>query len=368
LPERLNGGDIVKRMSKAIVLESPNTFVKKEFEVPELRDDGIIMRVEMTSICASDKKLMAGTHSRSSFPKILGHEVVGFVEEIGPKAREAYGVDVGDRITIEPYVACTSCKYCLSGDYQAHVPFCNYGVGLTCDQWPYLLGGYAEYMYLVPGTKLYKINSDVPAESACLSSVVANGIRWVRTKGRAQFGDSLVIIGAGAQGLASVIAAKESGAYPITVVGIGKDSVKFRLARELGADYCINLEETDVKQEVKKITGGEMADIVIEASGFPSSIALALDVVKTCGRVVMCGLSGGKQIPVVTDRIVNDELVVYGGHGQAWDVEDACNLINSRKYPIEKMISHIFKLDDTVEGMNLFKAAPPECIRVGLVP
>lgn len=358
----------MKKFSKAVVLEEPNKFVIKEIEIPPLEHDGLIMRVEMVAICSSDKKLMDGTHSRASFPKILGHEFVGFVEAIGETAKENYGVDVGDRITVEPYVGCTSCKYCLTGDYQAHLPYQNYGTGLTCDQYPYLLGAYSEYMYLLPGTKLYKIRPEIPAESACLSSIIGNGVRWIRTKGKVKFGDSVVILGSGALGLASVIAAKESGAYPIIVVGITKDAKKFELAKEMGADYCINLETTDVYSEVERITNGEMADVVVEACGVPSMIKMSYTLARTCGKVVMSGLVGGKEVPVVTDRIVNDELTVYGGHGQAWDVEDACRIINSGKYPIEKMVSHVFKLDQVNEAMDFFKSAPPECIRVAMVP
>lgn len=356
------------RYSKAVVLEEPNKFVIKNLEIPELRPDGAILRVEMVSICSSDKKLMDGTHARASFPKILGHEIVGVIDSLGEEARKAYGVEPGDRVTIEPYVGCTTCKACLTGDYQAHMPYQNYGTGLTCDHFPYLLGGYSEYMYLLPGTKMYKIDKSVPAEAACLSSIIGNGVRWVRTKGKVKYGDSVVILGSGALGLASLVAAKESGAYPIIVCGISNDRVKFELAREMGADYIINTQEQNLYEEVKRITSGRMCDLVIEACGAKPMIQAAYQLACTSGKVVMSGLTGGKEIPVVTDKIVNEELTVYGGHGQAWDVEDACRIINSGKYPIEKMISHVFKLDDVEEAMAFFKSAPPECIRCALVP
>lgn len=139
-------------------------------------------------------------------------------------------MDVGDRVTVEPYIACNKCEYCLTGLYQAHLPHMTYGVALNCDKPPYLWGAYSQYLFVAPGSRLHRIAPEVPAEAACLSSVIGNGVRWVRTKGEVRYGESVAIVGAGAQGLASVVAAKESGAYPIMVIGLTKDRVKFEVA------------------------------------------------------------------------------------------------------------------------------------------
>jgi threonine dehydrogenase-like Zn-dependent dehydrogenase len=83
---------------------------------------------------------------------------------------------------------------------------------------------------------------------------------------------------------------------------------------------------------------------------------------------VLAGVTGGRQVSLVTDTIVNKELQVIGGHGQAWEVEDAVRLLNARKYPIEKLITHRFPLQEAERAMALFMAAPKDCIRVALVP
>lgn len=355
----------------AMVLISPGKFKKETFQIPEIKDDQLLLKVEMVSICGSDRHLFHGTHKASSFPKILGHEIVGFVEQIGKQASQDYGLKglkVGDRVTVEPYIMCKNCEYCLTGNYQFHTPRSNYGVSLTCDQPPYLLGGYSQYMVILPGSKLHKINQDVPAESACLSSVIGNGIRWVKTKAQMQIEESVAILGAGAQGLASVIAAKEAGAKPIIVLGISKDIKKFKLAEEFGADYTIDMQKNDAIREVKQITGGRMVEVAIECAGAETTVQTTLSIVRPGGRIVLAGLTGGKQVNLITDHIVNNELVIKGGHGQAWNVEDAVKIINSTKYPIEKMITHKYPLDKAQEAMELFLAAPPECIRIGLVP
>lgn len=352
----------------AMVLVSPGRIIKKTFRIPKVKENELLLKVEMVSICGSDRHLYEGTHKAASFPKILGHEVVGFVDQIGEKASEEYHLKIGDRVTVEPYIMCKNCEFCLTGNYQFHVPRKNYGVSLTCDQYPFLLGGYSEYMYILSGSKLHKINKDVPSESACLSSVIGNGLRWVRTKAQVSLGEAVVIIGAGAQGLASVIIAKESGAKPIIVLGINKDFNKFKTAKEFGADYLINIEENDPVKEVEKITNGRMAEVVIECAGVDSSVKTAFSLARPGGRVILAGLTGGKNVSVCTDIIVNNELIVKGGHGQSWDVEDAVKIINSRKYAIEKMITHKFHLTEAQQAMKLFLAAPPECTRIALIP
>lgn len=355
----------------AMVLIEPKKFVKKAFQIPDLEDDQLLLKVEMVSICGSDRHLFDGTHKASSFPKILGHEVVGFVDKIGEKASQDYGmkgIKVGDRVTVEPYIMCKNCEYCLTGNYQFHTPRKNYGVSLTCDQPPYLFGGYSQYMVILPGSKLHKINQDIPAESACLSSVIGNGVRWVKTKAQMGFGESVAILGAGAQGLASVIAAKEAGAKPIIVIGISKDINKFKLAKEYGADYFIDMQKLDVIKEIEQITDGRMVDVAVECAGVEATLQTILSLVRPGGRIVLAGLTGEKQINLYTDHIVNNELVIKGGHGQAWNVEDAVKIINSKKYSIERMITNRFPLDKVQEAMELFIKAPKNCIRVGLIP
>ncbi|BCV24845.1 zinc-binding dehydrogenase [Gelria sp. Kuro-4] len=357
-----------KRTSLAVVLEAPEKLYLKEFPLPEIGPRDLLLRVEMVSICGSDRLLFRGTHKASSFPKILGHEIVGYVEEVGEEAAERYGVKKGDRVTPEPYQMCGHCEHCLTGNYAACQPRKNYGVSFTCDEPPYLLGGYSKYMYIGPGSKVHKVNGDVPAEAACLSSVLGNGIRWIRTKARVVPGESVIIVGAGALGLTTAVAAAEAGASPVVVIGLTRDEAKFRVAHQLGVDATINLETENVKEKVRELTGGKMADVVVECAGAPASIVMGLDLVRAEGRYVLAGVTGGQEVKLVTDQIVNKELQVIGGHGQAWEVEDAVRLLNSRKYPLEKLITHHFPLERTEDAMKLFLNPPGDCIRVALVP
>ncbi|MFC2017183.1 zinc-binding dehydrogenase [Chloroflexota bacterium] len=361
------------RKVRAMVLRAPGEMTVTEFDRPKIGPCDLLLRVEMVSICGGDPSAYKGEMYKV-FPLILGHEVVGFVDEIGEQAVLRYGVQEGDRITVEPYIGCGICKYCLTGYYQLCRQQKTYGFNLSCAEPPHLWGAYSEFMFVASGSKVHKVLPRIPAEAACLSSVIGNGVRWVQDKGQVKFGESVVIVGAGAQGLSSVICAKEAGASPIIVLGLSRDELKFCLAREFGAEYVVNVEKEDAVSVVSEITNGEWADVVIQCSSSISGLATAIRLTKPLGRCILVGRlegNGARDLsPVLRsfNRIVAREISLYGGMGQSWNVEEAMKLINARKYPIEKIVTHTFPLEAADKAMEFFISAPADCIRVGLVP
>jgi threonine dehydrogenase-like Zn-dependent dehydrogenase len=200
-------------------------------------------------------------------------------------------------------------------------------------------------------------------------SVIGNGIRWIRTRGELSFGETVAVLGPGAQGLATVIAASQAGAHRIIVFGLDRDRMKLELARQFGATHTFLVEETNPIDGVRTATEGEMADLVVECTGAPSSIALAPDLLRPLGRCVLVGsMGGGKTVGMTTDRWILKELTVRGGLGQAWNCEDAARIINARQFAVEKMITHVLPLEKGEEGMRFFMEGRPDCIRVALRP
>lgn len=354
--------------TRSMVVTRPGHMEMQEFEIPKIGDADMLLRVERVSICGSDPNHFLGLQGDEAFPFILGHELVGFVEEVGSEAAEDYGVAKGDRVVVEPYIPCRKCPSCMTGNYALCDHRRVYGFSVSASTPPHLWGAYGQFMYVAPGSMVHRIHAAPPPEAACLASVIGNGIRWVRTKGQAKLGDKVVILGPGAQGLASVIAAKESGANPILVTGVGKDIHKLRLAEEFGADLTIDVEKEDVATRVREMTGGRMADLVIECTGNPESLRSAFGLLRAGGRLVIAGTFKQKEVPIKPDWIVFRELEVVGGLGQSLDVEDAVRIIESGKYAIEKIITHQFPMEKASEGMRFFMEAPPGSIRVGLVP
>ena len=361
--------------ARCLVVTAPERMEMREYPVPAIEPREMLLRVEMVSICGSDPKKYQGTAMWAvewggmPFPFILGHEMVGFLEGVGAEAAKLHDVKPGDRVVVEPYIACGRCRYCGSGNYQLCVTRHTYGFSKSCAQPPHLWGGNAQYMFVAEGSKVHKIAPGVPAEAACLLSVIGNGIRWVKTRGELAFGETVAVLGPGAQGLATVIAAREAGAERIIVLGLRRDRMRLDLAREFGATHTVTIEDTPQIDAVRDATDGEMADLVVECTGAAGSISLAPELLRPLGRCVLVGsMGGGKTSAMATDRWTLKELTVRGGLGQAWNCEDAARIVNSRRFAVEKMITHALPLERGEEGIRFFMAGHPECIRVALRP
>jgi threonine dehydrogenase-like Zn-dependent dehydrogenase len=273
-------------------------------------------------------------------------------------------VQPGDRVALEVIVPCRSCPDCLTGRYQ----FCRnrrYGHGVTgIDAEPALWGGMAEYMYLSPTSVLHKVDNGLPVELAAMFNSVGAGVRWACHLGQVQLGDTVLVLGAGQRGIAAVVASRAAGAGTIIMTGLAADAHKLALARELGADHTIVVDGDDAEDTVKTvedITGGQMADVVLELTPMAAGpVTDALLAAKRGGRVVLAGLKGQKEIPLRTDLIINRALTIRGAFGvDAKGMDDAIALIESRRFPLEKMHTHTFGLDDAALAIETLGGEVP---------
>jgi threonine dehydrogenase-like Zn-dependent dehydrogenase len=351
------------------VLVEPRRMELREFPLPEIDDHSFLMRVNLVTICGGDPIEYEGRNPKAHYPMILGHEMVGTIEQIGDAAGVRYGVNVGDRVAVEPYILCGECEYCLNGNYQ----FCTnsrvYGVNMSCETMPHLWGAYGEYLFGARGARVHRIADGVPDQAAVLSSVLGNGVRWIRTKAQVKFGESVVVLGAGAQGLASVIAAKEAGASPIVVVGREANPLKWELARAFGATGLIDLDHVENPiARVLEILHGQLADVVIECTGAAAMMEVGLELARPLGRYVMIGTCGFTPNALKTDHIVFKELRIFGGLGQSWDTEAAVQLINAGRVPLEKMVTHTFALAEAHDALLYFMHHPESALRVAIKP
>ncbi len=338
-------------MVRAAVQVGPGQIELREFPRPRTGPDDGLLRVEANGICGSDVETYRG-HLGGPRPAFIpGHEPLGIIEEVGELAASRWGVQPGDRVALEVIVPCRSCQDCLTGRYQ----FCRnrkYGHGVTgIDTEPALWGGLAEYMYISPTSVLHKMDPGLPAELAATYNAMGAGVRWACHLGEVRVGETVLVLGAGQRGIAAVVAARAAGAGTIIITGLTADAHKLALARELGADHTIVVdgdEAEDTVERVEEITGGELADLVLELTPLAAGpVSDALLAARRGGRVVLAGLKGNREIPVRTDLIINRALTVRGAFGvDAKGMSDAIALIESRRYPLEKMHTHTFGLDD----------------------
>ena len=352
---------------KAMVVTEPKHVEMREFELPKTPADHILVKTMVTSVCSSDIKVFKGLTALARYPVIMGHEIAGEVVELGSEAAKYYDLKPGERITVEPYVPCGRCPESRSDYFYHYCPHMGvYGISLTCDKPPYLFGGYSEYFYVVPGAIVHRVPEKMPDSAASLSSVVANGVRWVKTLGKVAFGESVVVSGPGSQGLSSLASALESGAYPVVVLGLTRDAERLALAKEFGAHHVVDVEKEDPIEAVHRlIPGGPNA--VIETSGTPKGIKAAIDMVRPTGRVVSIGLSGGLETPIKFDDLVLKSVSVITGLGQAGNVGDAMKIIESGKYPFDKINNRIYKLEDLAQAVKDTEERPEGFIKGAVV-
>jgi alcohol dehydrogenase len=351
-----------------MVLEEPRRLREHEFPLPAISADDFLLRVEMVTICGGDPIEFEGRNRKTRYPLILGHEVVGRIEKIGAEAAARHSVSVGARVMVEPYIACRVCDRCLAGAYH----FCRegmaYGITVRSDSPPHLWGAYSEYLYGAPGARVHPIADAVPAAAACLTSVIGNGVRWVRTRGRGKTGESVLILGAGVQALATIIVSKEAGLSPIIVVARGRNPRKLELARTYGADVVIELDREDPNPSIAEVLGGRSLDLAVECTGAERMMAIGIAALGPFGRLVLAGTRGGQPAALDIDGIVFKEIEVIGGLGQAHDTELAARIVNGRHYAIEEMVTHTFPLRDAARAMEFFMSGGDRTIHVGLDP
>jgi len=346
------------KTSKAMVLESPGRMALKEFPLPKIGPQEGLLKVEMVGVCGSDVGMYRGKVSRAPrpYPIIMGHEIFGSIAEIGEETSEKHSLHVGDRAIVEYAFGCGECSYCRGGDYIHCESSLTYGSMISCKDPPHLWGAYSEYLYLPPRAMIHKIRDDLlPEVGVLICAVLGNAIRWLRAIAGVSHEDTVVIQGPGQQGLAGVIVAKEAGAEKIIVLGMTKDRARFELARIFGADEIIDVEKMDPLERVKNITQGRMADLVMDVTGNPKGCATAIDLVKKKGTVILPGLYGmDREIPLILDKIVYKEVRVQGVFSHDFrSVIPAIQLAESGKYPLEKMVTHRFPLEEAEKAVKL---------------
>ncbi|HVA81941.1 MAG TPA: zinc-binding dehydrogenase [Candidatus Binataceae bacterium] len=361
------------RQSMAIVQTGPRKLEVREYPLPEIGAEDALLKLEVCGICGSDYEQYEGAIALAG-PVIPGHEPLGVIEKLGAIAAKRWGVAEGDRVAVEVLLPCGYCTQCLSGAYRLCTGkgrMSAYGY-TPVDIPPALWGGYAQYMYLDPHTVLHKVSKSIPAELAVMFNPLGAGIRWAVQMPGTTIGDTIVIIGPGQRGLASVIAAHEAGAEKIIVTGLARDKRKLELAKEFGATHTIDAEGHNPIEAVKEITGGRGADVVVDVAAYsPQTVVQAIDMVKRAGVVILAGVKA-KPVPLLaSDKIVFKEIRVQGAMGVDFKAyKPAIRIIESGRYPLEKMHTHTLPLEKAEYGIKLLAGQIPgeEAIHIALKP
>jgi threonine dehydrogenase-like Zn-dependent dehydrogenase len=362
---------VARQKTLAIVQTAPRKLEPRELPLPEIGDQTALLRIEACGICGSDVEQFEGV-LRTPLPLIPGHEPLGVIEKIGDGAARRWRVDVGDRVALETMLSCRFCDACLAGRYHLCASRRVYSY-IPLSEPPGLWGAYAEYMFLDEASIVHKVEASLPPELAVMFNPLGAGFRWAVEIPRTQPGQTVVILGPGQRGLASVIACREVGAGTIIVTGLASDARKLELARKFGADHTIDVENENAKRRIRELTDGRGADVVVDVSAYATEpVAEALDYAAMGGTVVLAGVKGFKPIDAfISDKIVLKEIRVQGAIGvTSSGYRSAIRLIESGRVPLEAMHTHEFPLREAELAIRTLAREIPgeESIHSCLIP
>ncbi len=301
-----------------------------------LRDDDVLIDVEACGICGTDLHIVEGT-SRSTPPVILGHEYAGTIVDAGPQVKNH---TVGERVAVDPNIACGTCSYCRRG--LVHLCSSLRALGVDID------GGMAEFS-IVPAGQVHSLGDGVGAELCAFVEPVSCAVHGIDRAGIVA-GDFVVIIGGGPIGQIMLQLALNAGAALVALVEPLAE--KRALAKSIGAFLTIDPHTMDVAEAVYTVAP-EGADVVIECAGTPPTAELSLRLARRGGTVEFFGVCPiGSTVPLEPNSVYFKELTIVGSYVNPHTFSRAIALLRSGRVRVDEFPIARFPLQGVHEALR----------------
>ena len=343
---------------KALVYHGPNNKAWEEVPKPTLQaDTDAIVRVDAATICGTDLHILKGDVPAVTDGRILGHEAVGTVDEVGAAVKN---LKPGDKVLVSCVTACGSCRYCREGRYGQCLRGGGWILGHKID------GTQAEYVR-VP----FADNSTYPApagvsdeELLMLADILPTGYEVGVLNGCIRPGDVVAVVGAGPIGLSAIMGAKLFS--PSHIIAIDKADTRLEAAKQFGADVVVNNGREDALAVVQSLTGGLGADVAIEAVGVPATFELAAELIRPGGHVANIGVHG-EAVTLHLETLWIKDVTITTGLVDTYSTPTLLKLITNGQLAAEKFVTHHFDLDQMIEAYDVFgRAADTGALKVVL--
>lgn len=359
----------------AAVRTAPQTTEIQEFDMPDIPDDAALLKVEVAGICGTDVKFYS--KPPISDPVIMGHENIGYIAKAGKLFQKRRGLKEGDMVFAQHYVGCMNCEHCHRGDYRLCIAtdWRDNPEGLrfgytSAKRAPHLFGGFAQYMYLPWNSLLHRVPDGMSAERAGVVTPMANGIQWALFDCGVGYDSTVLVQGPGQQGLSQVIACRQAGASLIIVTGTNKDKKRLEVAKKLGADYVINVQEEDPIDRIREITGGDGVDVALDCTAGAGTIPilLGIEALKRKGGTLLIQGEVGEFPNFPIAKVANKYITIKSARGHNYEsCELALKQLDTDRFPIDLITTHRFGLKDTHEAINAVGGSG-DVIHVSLKP
>ncbi|HEX7097256.1 MAG TPA: zinc-dependent alcohol dehydrogenase family protein [Acidimicrobiales bacterium] len=332
----------------AVVYHGPGNKAWEEVPEPEIIDDSdAIVRVDTVTICGTDLHILKGDVPTVTDGRILGHEAVGTIEQVGPAVKSR---KPGDRVLVSCISACGRCRYCRNSQYGQ----CIGGGGWILG---HLIDGTQAEKVRVPfaDTSTYPVPAAVTDEQVLmLADILPTGYEVGVLNGRVQPGDVVAVVGAGPIGLAAIMGARLFS--PAMIVAIDLADRRLEAAKQFGATSTVNNSSQDPVAAVKALTDDLGADVAIEAVGVPETFELCTRLIRPGGHVANIGVHGKPATLHLEDLWIRD-VTITTGLVDTYSTPTLLRLVSSQQLDAARFATHHFRLDQFMEAYDVFSRA-----------
>jgi alcohol dehydrogenase len=335
---------------KALVYHGPGKRAWEDKPRPTIQDpDDAIVRVTTSTICGTDLHILKGDLPGVTDGRILGHEGIGVVEQVGTGVSEFH---VGDKVIISCITACLKCDFCKRLMY-SHCRHGGWILGYTID------GTQAEYVRIPQADgSLHNFPADGDEEDmVMLSDILPTGFECGVLNGQVKPGDAVAIVGAGPVGLAVLLTAQFYS--PSAIFMIDLDDKRLAVARKFGATTLINSANGDAAQQVMALTEGAGVDVAIEAVGLPATFDICQTIVAAGGHIANVGVHG-KPVELHMEKLWSRNISLTTRLVDTVTTPTLLKVVRSGKLQPSKLVSHRYPMHDIMKAYDTFANAAKE--------
>ncbi|MDB4920913.1 zinc-dependent alcohol dehydrogenase family protein [Mucilaginibacter sp.] len=335
---------------KALVYHGPGKKAWEDKPVPVIeKTTDAIVKILKTTICGTDLHIMKGDVPEVTDGRIIGHEGVGIIDEVG---NSVSSFKKGDHVLISCITSCGKCEYCKKGMY-SHCEDGGWILGHLID------GTQAEYVRIPHAdNSLYPIPAGADEEAlVMLSDILPTGFECGVLNGQVKPGDTIAIVGSGPIGIAALLTAQFY--TPAEIIMIDQDDNRLSVAKTFGATQTINSANEDAVKKIMSLTGGKGVDVAIEAVGIPETFELCQEIIAPGGRIANIGVHG-KSATLHLETLWSKNITITTRLVDTVTTPMLLKTVQSKKLQPNQLITHHFRLNQVMEAYDTFGNAAKE--------
>jgi len=335
---------------KALVYHGPGRRSWEDKPRPAIQEaTDAVVRITTSTICGTDLHILKGDVPSVTDGRVLGHEGVGIVDQVGSSVS---GFGEGDKVLISCITSCGKCDFCKKGMY-SHCRSGGWILGNTID------GTQAEYVRVPHAdTSLYRLPPDGDEEAlVMLSDILPTGFECGVLNGQVKPGDSVAIVGAGPIGLATLLTAQFYS--PAEIVMIDLDPSRLEVARSFGASKLVDSSDGKAAEQVMALTSGAGVDVAVEAVGIPATFDICQAIVAAGGRIANVGVHG-KPVQLRLERLWAHNITLTTRLVDTVTTPMFLKVVQSGRVQPAKLVTHRFELADVMKAYDVFGNAAKE--------